>query len=156
MKRFAFAFLAIFLVVNLGLAEETSFQRVKVPDPKGHQTKAVLTFSDTDRAVEVRPLKGDVVTIPYAQIDKFSYEFTRKHRIKQGAIVMVASITAGAIVMMTKSRSHWLEIDYLDQDILKAYIVRMDKRDYLHILEAAKNHTGKDAEILGNADKRKK
>ena len=148
--------LALLLMVNLGVAEETSFQRVKVPDAKRHQTKAIMTFSDNDKAVEIRPAKGDLVTIPYAEIDKFSYEFTKKHRIIPGAVVMLASIAAGAIVMMTKSRSHWLEIDYLDQDIPKAYVVRMDKHDYIHILDAVKNHTGKEVEILGNADKRKK
>ena len=148
--------LALLLMVNLGVAEETSFQRVKVPDAKHHQTKAVMTFSDNDKALEIHPAKGDLVTIPYAEIDKFSYEFTKKHRIIPGAVVMLASIAAGAIVMMTKSRSHWLEIDYLDQDIPKAYVVRMDKHDYIHILDAVKNHTGKEVEILGNADKRKK
>ena len=153
-NRILSVLLLIFLFINLSAAEETSFQRVKVPDVKGRQTKAVLTFSDNDKAVEVRPVKGNPVTIPYGQIDKFAYEYTTKHRIKQGAIVMVASITAGAIVMFTKSKSHWLEIDYQDQDVLRAYVIRMDKRDYLHILEAAKNHTGKDAEILGNANKR--
>jgi hypothetical protein len=155
-KKIFAALLAIFLLANLGLAEETSFKRIKVPDLKGHQTKAALTFSDNDQAIEVRPVKGEAVSIPYAQIDRFSYEFTKKHRIKQGAIVMLASITAGAIVMMTRSRSHWLEIDYRDQDLPKACVVRMDKHDYLHILDAVKAHTGKDAEILGNANKRKK
>ncbi len=156
MKKILAALLAIFLLTNLGLAEETSFQRIRVPDPKGHQAKAVLTFSDNDQAIEVRPVRGTGLSIPYAQIDRFSYEFTRKHRIKQGAIVMVASIAGGAIVMMTRSRSHWLEIDYVDQQIPKACVVRMDKHDYLHILDAVKTHTGKDVEILGNADKRKK
>jgi hypothetical protein len=150
------ALLAVALLTHLALTEETSFKRIKAPDPKGHQRKAVLTFSDKDKAIEVRPAKGTGVDIPYAQIDRFSYEFTQKHRIKQGAIVMPAAIAPGAIVMMTRSRSHWLEIDYFDQQIPKAYVVRMDKHDYLHILDAVKTHTGKDAEILGNADKRKK
>jgi hypothetical protein len=154
-KTFA-PLLGLFLLTHLAVAEETSFKRIKVPDPKGHQRKAILTFSDHDKAVEIRPLKGSAVDIPYAQIDRFSYEFTRKHRIKQGAVVMAVSIAGGAIVMMTRSRSHWLEIDYFDQQIPKAYVVRMDKHDYLHILDAVKTHTGKDAEILGNADKRKK
>jgi hypothetical protein len=42
------------------------------------------------------------------------------------------------------------------QDVPKLYVLRMDKRNYLRILESIKRHTGKDAEILGNADKRKK
>jgi hypothetical protein len=150
------ALLAVALLTNLTLAEETSFKRIKVPDPKGHQHKAVMTFSDNDKAIEIRPIKGTALDIPYAQIDRFSYEFTQKHRIKQGAIVMPAAIAPGAIVMMTRSRSHWLEIDYFDRQIPKAYVVRMDKHDYLHILDAVKTHTGKDAEILGNANKRTK
>ena len=57
--------------------------------------------------------------------------------------------------MLTKSKSHWLQIDYRQQDLPKQYVLRMDKHDYLHILDAIKAHTGKDAEILGNADKRR-
>ena len=155
MKVFAPILLSFLLLTQFARAEETSFNRIKVPDPKGHPHKAALIFSDNDKAIEVRPLKGNPVDIPYAQIDRFSYEFTQKHRIKQGAVVMLASIPGGAIVMMTRSRSHWLEIDYFDQQLLKAYVVRMDKHDYLRILDAVKTHTGKDTEILGNANKRK-
>jgi hypothetical protein len=36
----------------------------------------------------------------------------------------------------------------------RTFVLRMDKHDYLRILDAVKTHTGKDAEILGNADKR--
>ncbi|MBZ5658754.1 MAG: hypothetical protein LAO56_26235 [Acidobacteriia bacterium] len=128
----------------------------KCTDPKGRQTRAILTFSDNDQAVEVRPAKGDTVTIPYGQIDKSSYEFTKKHRVTQGVLIGAVSPAAGIIVFFTKSKSHWLEVDYHDQDTPKVYVVRMDKHDHVHILEALASHTGKDAEILGNADKRKK
>ena len=57
-------------------------------------------------------------------------------------------------MMLTKSKSHWLEIDYQEDNIRKSHVIRMDKHDYLRILEALKTHTGKDAEILGNANKR--
>jgi len=49
-----------------------------------------------------------------------------------------------------------LEIEYHDQEFPHTYVVRMAKRDYVHILDAVKTHVGIDAEILGNADKRKK
>jgi hypothetical protein len=58
------ALLALFLLAHLALAEEISFPRIKVPDPKGHQRKAVLIFSDNDKAIEVRPIKGSAVSIP--------------------------------------------------------------------------------------------
>jgi hypothetical protein len=154
-KRIAAYVLVTLLAARLGIAEETSFQRVKVPDTQGREIKAVLTFSDNDKAVEVRPVKGAPVSIPYAEIDKFSYEFTKKHRVNDVSIA-TAPIGVGAVMMLTKSKNHWLQIDYREQDVPKTYVVRMDKHEYLHILDAVKSHTGKDTEVLGNADKRRK
>jgi hypothetical protein len=152
-KQIASLLLVISLFVTLGLAEETSFSRVAAPDSKGRLTKAVLTLSDDHKAVEVQPAKGTTVSIPYAEIYKFSYEYTKKHRVNEESI-FTAAIGVGAIVMLTKSKSHWLEIDYREGDIPKSFVLRMDKHEYIRILDAVKAHTGKDAEILGNADKR--
>jgi hypothetical protein len=95
------------------------------------------------------------VAVPYDQLDKFSYEYTKKHRITQGAVVMVASLGAGAIVMLTKSKSHWLYIDYHEQSVPKSVVLRMDKGDYKKIFNAVKTHTGKEIEFLGDAKKEK-
>ncbi len=154
MNKFLSALL-VCLCVSFGMAEETSFHRIHVPDPDGKAVNAVLTFSDQNKAVEIQPSKGGSKTIPFSAIDKFVYEYTKKHHVSE-ATLATAPIGVGVVAMARKSRSHWLEIDYHDQDIPKTYVVRMDKRNYLRILEAVKKHTGKDAEILGNADKRKK
>jgi hypothetical protein len=135
------------------IADDASFQRIMVPDGKGNAVKAVLTFRDANQAVEIQPVKGAGITIPYGEIDKFAYEYTKKHHISEGTLA-TAPVGVGLIAMIRKSRSHWLEIDYTDQGIRKLYVIRMDKHNYLRILEAVKAHTGKDAEILGNADKR--
>jgi len=123
----------IFLAAALGFADETSFRRVWVPNLKGQQIKAVLTFSDQDQAIEIHPAKGAAVSVPYTQIDKCKYEYTEA---------------------LMGDKNYWLEIDYHDQDAHKVLLVLMDKRDYLHILDAVKAHTGSDAEIVGNAQKR--
>lgn len=95
--------------------------------------------------------------IPYGQLDKFSYEYTKQHRITQGAIVMVASLGAGAIVMMTKSKSHWLYIDFHEQSAAKSVVLRMDKKQYQQILAAIETYTSKKVEFLGDAkDKQSK
>jgi hypothetical protein len=156
-KRIVGVFLLICAVVNLSQAEETAFRGVKLADAKGKQSDASLVFSDNNKNVVVRVADHDFTTIPYDQIDKFSYEYTKKHRITQGAIVMIASLGAGAIVMMTKSKSHWLYIDFHEQSVPKSVVLRMDKREYKNIIEAAKTHTGKEVELLGDAkDKSKK
>ncbi len=131
MKRILAVLLPIFFLASLGSAEETSFQHVRMLNPKGKRIRAVLIFSDNDKAAEVRPAKGAAVTVPFSQIDKASYEFTE----------------------VLSAKTHWLQIYYHEQDSHKLLVLVMEKRDYLHILDALKTHTGIDAEILGNADK---
>lgn len=135
-NRLAAVLLLTLAVSSVGLADETSFHRVSVPTSKGKHVKAVLTFSDNNRAVEIRPSKGDLVTIPYAQIDKCSYQYTTERK-----------------VTLTEAKVHWLEIDYHNQDKHKVFVLLMDKHDYLQILTAVKTHLGVDAEVLGNANK---
>jgi hypothetical protein len=138
---------------------DTTFHGVKVADAKGKQTDATLTLSDANKAVVVRVADHDFVNIPYGQLDKFSYDYTKKHRVTQGAIVMVASLGVGAIVMLTKSKSHWLYIDFHEQNAPKSVVLRMDKNEYKTICEAVKTHTGKEVEFLkdaGNKPKKEK
>jgi hypothetical protein len=130
-KRILAALLLIFTIASLGSAEETSFRHVRMLNLKGKRVKAVLTFSDNNKAAEVRPTKGAAVTVPFSQIDKASYEFTE----------------------VIGGKTHWLQIYYHQQDSDKLLVLVMEKRDYLHILDALKAHTGIDAEILGNANK---
>ena len=132
-KRIVSAVLVIIMVAAHGIAEEASFRRVRMPDLKGKQIKAVLTFSDQDKAIEVHPAKGAAVTIPYGQIDKCEYEYTNA---------------------VMGDKNHWLKIDYHDQDAPKVFVLLMDKHEYLRILDALKAHTWIEAEILGNAKKR--
>ena len=143
----------LLLSLKISLADETAFTGVKLADAKGKQADARLIFSDANSNMVVRVADRDVVLIPYSQLDKFSYEYTKKHRITQGAIVMVASLGAGAIVMLTKSKSHWLYIDYQEQNVAKSIVLRMDKNEYKKIFDAVKQHTGKEVEFLADAKK---
>lgn len=148
-------FLTIFAAIHPSLADETSFRDVKLADAKGKQARATLIFSDINKDVVVRTADGEFVTIPDGQIDRFSYEYSRKHRIAQGAAVMVASVPAGAMIMFSKSKSHWLYIDYHEQNDPRTVVLRMDKKDYEDILDAITKYTGKEVEYLGERDKRK-
>jgi hypothetical protein len=143
-------------VSSLSVAQDADFRGVKLADAKGKQADANLIFSDTNKDLVVRVADRDVITIPYDQLDKFTYEYTKKHRITAGALVMVASLGAGAVVMMTKSKSHWLYIDYQEQNAPKTAVLRMDKGEYKKIIAAVPVHTGKEVQDLGNAGKKKK
>jgi hypothetical protein len=152
MRRIIAVLLTALVMGNLSIAEETAFNGVKLADAKGKQADARLIFSDTNKNVVLRVADRDFVAIPYDQLDKFSYEYTKKHRITQGAVVMVASLGAGAIVMLTKSKSHWLYIDFHEQGVPKSLVLRMDKKEYKRIFEAVKTHTGKEVEFVGDAN----
>lgn len=155
LKRFLAALLVALVANAIALADDASFS-VKLADAKGQQSNATLILSDSNKNVVVRVADQPLATIPYDQVDKFSYEYTKKHRITQGAIVMIASLGVGAVVMLTKSKSHWLYIDYHDQTGAKTVVLRLDKHDYNTILDAVKTHTGKDVEMLGEVKGKKK
>jgi len=154
-KRIIAVLLTVFVVINLSFAE-TAFRGVNLADAKGKQADARLIFSGNNKNVVVRLADRDFVTVPYGQIDKFYYEYTRKHRVTQGAIEMVASLGAGAIVMLTESKSHWLYIDFHEQNVSKNVVLRMDKKGYKNIFDAIETHTAKEVEFLGDAGKAKK
>jgi hypothetical protein len=156
MKRIISVLLVIFAVNSLSFTAETAFRGVKVADAKGKQADASLIFSDTNKDVVVRVADRDFVIIPYDQLDKFTYEYSKKHRVTEGAIVMVASLGAGAIVMLTESKSHWLYIDYHEQSVPKVIVLRMDKHEYKNIIAAVPAHTGKEVQDLGNVSGKKK
>jgi hypothetical protein len=141
--------------VSVVLGDDVAYRNVKLADARGKQTDATLVFSESNKAMVVRVADRDFATIPYDKIDKLSYEYSKKHRITQGAIVMVASLGAGAVVMLTKSKSHWLYVDYHQESGLTTVVLRMDKKDYKKILDTASAQTGKQVQYLGNVKKRK-
>lgn len=147
--------LALLSMSTIAYAEETAFSDCKLTDAKGKQADAKLIFSDDNKRLEIRVSDRNILTVPYENLDKFSYDYSKKHRVTEGALVMVASLGAGAIVMLTQSKSHWLYIDYHEQNLPKEAVLRMDKKDYKKIFDAVKTHTGKDVEYSGEAAKSK-
>jgi len=156
MKKVLSLLVAGLFLSGVTFGEVAVFSKVKVADPTGKQVDARLVFSDSNKNMVVWVAERDFVTVPYDQVDKISYEYTKKHRVTQGAIVMVASLGAGAIVMLTKSKSHWLYVDFQEQNAAKSVVLRMDKKEYKNILDAVKSHTGKDVEMLQDEKGKKK
>ncbi len=131
-------------------AGEVSFPNTKLADVKGKQADVNLTFNDVSKEVLVDVATRNLVTIPYATIDKMSYEYSKHHRIKQGAVVMVVSLGAGAILMLTSSKSHWFTIEYHDGAARKDLVLRVDKRDFKSVIRTAERQTGKKVELLSH------
>jgi hypothetical protein len=149
MKKVIPVLAAVILLIAAAIAEETVFRDIQFPSSTGKLANASLTFSDETKAITVRVADDRVITIPYGQIEKFSYEYTKKHRLKQGAAVALLSPGTGIIIAFTKSKSHWLDIDYREQNAPTVLVLRLDKRDYQKVCDAAKVHTGKEVAMLG-------
>jgi hypothetical protein len=149
------AVLLVLSTVNLALADNAAFRNVKVADARGKQADASLIFNESNKAMVVRLADRDLVSIPYSDVDKLSYEYSKKHRITEGALVMVASLGAGAVVMLTTSKSHWLYVDYHQENATRSLVLRMDKKNYKKILDTAQAQTGKQVEFLGDAKRQK-
>lgn len=145
----AVAFLA--LASSVAPAEDVAFHRTQVVDARNHATQAELIFSSSARRISVRVADRVLAEIPYSAIDKMSYEFSKHHRIKEGAIVMVASLGAGGVVMLTQSKSHWLYVDYKENGVPKTLVVRMHKKNYKDILLTAREQTGKEVQFSRDA-----
>lgn len=151
MRRHAWL-LSVMLFSVAAAAEETIFRDVQFPSAKGELANATLRFSDDDKMVEVRVSDGRVLTVQYSQVDTMSYEYTKKHRLKQAVALGMLSPATGVIIAFTKSKNHWLEIDFYDQDKPRALVLKLDKRNYQKVCDAAKAHTGKDVAMIGKTD----
>ena len=141
--------LLLFWFTTLVAGQEISFKDIQFPAADGSLTKAKLTFDDVGKQVMVRVSDGRVFNVAYRQIDKIGYEYSKKHRIKNGAEVAVLSPGTGAILAFTKSRNHWLEIDFHDQNSSKVLILKLSKHDYQQVCEAAKSHSGQEVKQIG-------
>src|SRR5262249_48757579 len=132
--------------------EDVVIRDVQVPSAKEELTNASLTFSDSENKVQVRITDGRFEALPYSQIDTISYEYTKKHRLKQGVGIGMLSPATGIIIAFTKSKNHWMEIDFHDKDATRAFVLKLDKHDYQKVCDAAKAHTGKEVAQLGKTD----
>jgi hypothetical protein len=119
--------IALILLASLATAQEDTFPHIQVPTALGQLNNGTLTFSDNNQQVMVRISDGRLLTVPYAQIDKISYEYTKKHRFKQGASIAMLSPGTGIIVAFTKSKNHWLEIDFHDKNAASNLVLKLNK-----------------------------
>src|SRR2546430_45247 len=112
LNKTAVAVLAVLISNAAQGANTLAFHESKIVDRKQRQVHADLIFNHDLQSMVVRVGDNNYAEVPYAAVDKLSYEFSKKHRVTTGAFVMVLWIPAGAVVMLTKSKSHWMYVDY--------------------------------------------
>ena len=147
-NKTAVVVLTILLARVATAADSLTFHETRIVDKKQRQIHADLIFNRDTKSLVVRLADSNYAQIPYDAIDSFSYQFSKKHRFTEGALVMVAWLPAGAVVMATRSKSHWLYIGYKQDGIPKELVVRLHKGEYRKVLETAQKETGKTIENM--------
>lgn len=146
------------------------FHKSKVFDSHGKDNKVDLVFLSDKRAMVVRRNVSSLTEIPYDAIDKVAYGYSQRHRVKEGAGVIIdscgaalplsiitcpAGVAGGPVVMLTKSKNHWLYVDYKDAFGSRQLVLMLDKSEYQTIISTTKAQTGKDVEALPEEGKKR-
>ncbi|HYL64931.1 MAG TPA: hypothetical protein VE077_20135 [Candidatus Methylomirabilis sp.] len=125
-------------------AQEVTFHKTRyssVKQPK--ESDVALTVTGSKVVIKGKKENGVSVDIPFSAIDAMSYEMAARHRVQEGAGVMLLSPGVGAILMATKTKSHWLDIEYHEGDAVQEMILRLDKSEYENVLSTLEARTGK-------------
>lgn len=134
-----------------GWANETTFTKAKYSSVKQpNEANVDLTVDDSKIVIKGKgkKAKGIDLEIPYGAIDAMSYEMASRHRVGEGAALMTVSLGAGAILMATKTKSHWLSIDHHDGEVKQETILRLDKSEYESVISALESKSGKHVTVL--------
>jgi hypothetical protein len=139
------------LLVLPALASDAAFKRTKLHAVEGGKEKVIdveLRVGDDKLVIVER--KGAAVRkeIAYTQAKSISYEMAKRRRLGEGAAVMAASLGAGAVVMLTKSKSHWLTIEQQVGEERLETVLRLHKDEYGPAIAALEAKSGKQVRIL--------
>ena len=148
--RPATARLAVLIFLALGVAvanthaqdvifNKTKYSSVKQPKESG----VALTITESKMVIRGKKENGVSAEIPFASIDAMSYELSARHRVAEGASVMLLSPGVGAVMMATKTKSHWLNVEYHDATAKQEMVLRLDKSEYEKVLATLEARTGK-------------
>jgi hypothetical protein len=141
--------ITILMLITTGVSQAQTFRKTRMIDGRGKEVTVELGFDGQSQLLTVKALTAPIAEVPYSSITKLSYERAARHRVKEGAIVMLASFGAGGVVMLTKSKTHWLYVDYTEADgKTNDLTLKLDKTEYEQVLIAAKEQTGKQVETV--------
>jgi hypothetical protein len=147
LKQAIISLALILALVPATAAQDVTFTKSRFSSVK--QPKEIdvnLSISASRLLITARKESSVDLSIPIASIDSISHELAERHRVTEGAAVMAVSLGAGAILMATKTKSHWLTINYRDGDAQQEIVLRLDKSEVQPILDALEARTGKKVE----------
>lgn len=144
--------IALGLAVALaGFSAEATFKKTRLVTVEKSKQKFVdvqLRVGDNGIVIAEKKTSAVRAEIPYSRIKSISYEMSKRRRTSEGAVIMLASLGAGAVVMLTKSKSHWLTIETGEDGALSETVLQLHKDEYGPAIAALEASGGKPVTIL--------
>jgi hypothetical protein len=147
MVKMVISLALILALLPSGFAHDVNFNKSKfssVTQPK--VIDVYLSVTDSKLMVTAKKSSAIDLEIPFSSIDSITFEFAERHRVAKGAAVMVLSLGVGAVLMATKTKSHWLAIEYHVDGDKKEAVLQLDKSEYQGVIAALESRTGKKVE----------
>jgi hypothetical protein len=104
----------------------------------------VRLFIDADR-VRIMNGKTEVANIPAASITEISYGQDVHRRVGAAIGLAVISLGIGALMLLAKSKKHYIGLTWTDGDKKGGFAMQCDKSDYRGELAGLEGITGKKA-----------
>jgi hypothetical protein len=137
--------LAALTLALASFAQDVIFNKTRyssVKQPK--EAEVILTITDSKVLVKAKEANGIALEIPFTSIESMSYEVAARHRVAEGA--MLGSL----LLMTTKTKSHWLDIEYREGHAKQLTTLRLDKSEYQHVIATLEAKTGKNIATLNS------
>jgi hypothetical protein len=104
----------------------------------------VRLFIDADRVRIVRG-KEEIANIPASSVTEISYGQDVHRRVGAAIGLAVVSLGIGALMLLAKSKKHYVGLTWTDGDKKGGFAMQCDKNDYRGELAGLEGITGKKA-----------
>jgi hypothetical protein len=134
----------------LGAAERQPSYKIiydggSLPDSKAGTDMKLYIDSDKIRLVKDSKAEGEVVVIPAAAVTELSYGQDVHRRVGAAIGLAVISLGIGALMLLAKSKKHYIGITWADGEKKGGIAFQADKSDYRGLLAGVEGITGKKA-----------
>ena len=143
MRSFLAAVLC-FLIPVTAFADANSFKVAYDGGSITEKTGTTVNLFIESNQVRLARKNEVLATIPASAITEISY--VRRHRRVGAAIgLAVVSLGIGALMLLSKSKKHYVGITWVDGDKKGGFVMQCDKSDYRGVLLGLEGVTGKKA-----------
>jgi hypothetical protein len=140
------------MAISLALAcsaEDINFKKTKLALPREPDEIAVgVTISDDQVLIRNSHAGQTMIEIPFAAITGIAYTESSQHRLSEGAKIAMIAPGIGAATMLSKRRSCWLSIAWLEAGKSSTATLLLDKSEAWNIKTALQSKTGRSIDEL--------